>query len=176
MMKNGKEIGIFIVEDNEVFSQTLKSDIETSFVKLPVKVQSFGTGEACMKRFNEAKPQVVILDYHLNGKNPDAADGIKVLDWIKKENIDTNVIMLTQDDNIDIALKSFRHGASDYVVKSETVFRKINYSLLYQYKMMEANHNAARYKQILFVTVLCIIIVIGIVIAIQLINPSIINR
>ena len=56
-----------------------------------------------MEKFKEIKPQIVILDYHLNNRYPDAADGIQVLDWIKKENRDTNVVILTNDDNLEIA-------------------------------------------------------------------------
>src|ERR1017187_3516764 len=129
-MDTTNQTNIFIVDDNKIFTLALKADIENAFVDMPVKVQSFETGEKCMEKFKEEQPQVVILDYHLNSKYPDAADGITVLDWIKKENNETNVIILTVDDNIDIALKSFQHGASDYVVKTATQFKKINFSLL----------------------------------------------
>ena len=95
-----------------------------------------------MEKFKEKKPKVVILDYNLSCEYPNAADGLKVLDWIKKENSETNVIMLTSDDHIDIAVKSFKHGASDYVVKTETKFKKINYSLSNLFKMMEAKSEA----------------------------------
>src|ERR1035441_782872 len=129
-MSNKNQINIFIVEDNKVFALALKAGIETTFANMSVKIQLFETGELCMAKFKDEKPPIVILDYHLNGTNPDAVDGIKVLDWIKKENSATNVIMLTADDKIEIAIKSFHHGASDYVVKTETKFNKINYSLL----------------------------------------------
>jgi len=148
-MTKEKKINIFIVDDNKIFSIALKAQIETSFIKKPIKVYSFETGEACMKKFKEEEPQLVILDYHLNSNIPDAADGIKVLDWIKKKNSETNVIMLTSDDHIDIAVKSFKHGASDYVVKTETQFKKINYSLLNLFKMIEAKVEARRYKYII---------------------------
>ena len=60
-MNNKKRINIFIVDDNKVFTLALKADIESSFVNMPVKVHTFETGEACMEKFNEIKPQVVIL-------------------------------------------------------------------------------------------------------------------
>jgi len=142
---------------------------------LPVKVQSFVTGETCIETFKNEKPQVVILDYHLNSKYIDAADGIEVLDWIKKESPETNVIMLTVDDNIDIALKSFHHGASDFVVKSETQFRKINYSLLNLFKMLAAQTEARRYKNITVGIFLCVALLVGGIIAIQLIEPSLLK-
>ena len=175
-MNNKKRINIFIVDDNKVFTLALKADIESSFVNMPVMVHTFETGEACMEKFNEIKPQVVILDFHLTNKNSDENDSIKVLDRIKKENYHTNVIILTVDDNIEIALKSFRHGASDYVVKTETAFRKINYSLLHLFKMMEAKNDAKRYRRMVIGLVLCVAVVIIVVVAIQIFDPSYLNR
>lgn len=166
------QINIFIVDDNKIFSLALKGDIENTFVDLPVIIYLFETGEKCMEKFIEIRPQVVILDYNLNKKYPDAADGIKILDWIKKENKETNVIMLTNDDNIDIALKSFHHGASDYIVKSETQFKKINYSLLNLFKMMEANSYATKYKNLFVGILLCTALLVGAVIAIQVFNHT----
>lgn len=172
-MSHHPPINIFIVEDNKIFMLALKADIEQSFAKLPIKIHSFETGEACMKEFKNVQPQVVILDYHLNSHTPGAADGIKVLDWIKKENPNTNVIMLTSEDNIDIAVKSFQHGASDYVVKTETKFKKINYSLFNLFKMMVAQSTAKKYKSWLVTFLLCISVLIAGVVAIAIFYPNI---
>ena len=79
-MSTKNQINIFIVEDNEVFRMALKSDIENAFTKMPITIHSFETGEKCMDRFKREMPELVILDYHLNSKFPDAVDGIKVLD------------------------------------------------------------------------------------------------
>ncbi len=174
-MNKKNQINIFIVEDNKVFNLALKTDIETAFPNFPITIQSFETGEECMKKFKEEKPQVVILDYHLNSNFPNAADGIKVLDWIKKENDETYIIMLTSDDKIDIAISSFQHGASDYVVKTETKFRKINYSLFIIFKIMDAKKEARRLKRILIVLLLGIVFFIGGFIALQIFDPSILK-
>lgn len=102
-MKKTNQKTIFIVEDNKVFTLALKADIESAFKNMPINIQSFETGEECMEKFKDENPQIVILDYNLNSQYPDAVDGIKVLDWIKKSNSETNVIMLTGDDSLDIA-------------------------------------------------------------------------
>lgn len=174
MIKNN-EVDIFIVEDNNLFRMALKADIESTFTELKTNIHLFETGEACMGKFKEIKPQVVILDYNLDSKFPNAVDGIKVLDWIKKVNFETNVIMLTSEDNIEIALKSFHHGASDYVVKSETKFRKINYSLLNLFKMMTAKGDAKKYKNMALVLSLFISLLVGGMIAIQVLDPTLLK-
>jgi two-component system OmpR family response regulator len=172
-MNSKNKLSIYIVEDNEVFKLALKADIEATFKdRCDLKIKSFSTGEACMEKFKLENPQVVILDYHLDTKNPDAADGIKVLDWIKEVNPDTNVIMLTGDDNMDIALKSFHHHASDYVVKTETKFQKINYSLLNLIKNIEAKAETTIYKNMLVGVAVCAALLIGAGIAVLIIKPT----
>ena len=146
-METKSPINIFIVDDNKVFSLLMKSDLENNFKDKSIEIQLFETGEACMQKFMEEKPSVVILDYHLNTKYPDAADGIEVLDWIKKKNNETFVIMMTTNDNIDIAIKSFQHGAADYVVKTDTKFKKIAFSLLNYIKIMEAKNDSINYQR-----------------------------
>ncbi len=172
IVKAKNKINIFIVDDNKVFSMALKADIEDAFADLVIEIFTFETGEKCKRRFMQVMPELVILDYYLNSADFGAADGIKVLDWIKQENEETNVIMLTSDDHIDIALKSLKHGASDYIVKTETQFRKINYSLLNFFKMMEAKVEARRYKRILAALFICVALLIIGVTAIQIFMPS----
>jgi DNA-binding NarL/FixJ family response regulator len=172
ILKMKNEINIFIVDDNNVFTLALKADIANAFKTIPLKINIFETGEKCMEKFKEEKPDVVILDYYLNKKFQDAANGIKVLEWIKKENPDTHVIMLTSDDDIDVALKSFHSGAIDYVVKTETQFRKINYSLINVFKIMEAKRYEKRYKNLLVGVYVFIALIVGAVLAIRISEHS----
>ncbi len=174
-MSKKKETNIFIIEDNKLFTLALKADIEATFTKTPIRIHSFETGEASMDLFKEVKPEIVILDYHLNSKHPDAADGIKILDWIKNEDEETNVIMLTSDDNIDVAVKSLHHGAADYVVKSETKFKKINYSLRNLIKMREARSEAKLYKRLAIGMFLCIAVLACGIIVVQIFMPALIR-
>ena len=160
-------INIFIIEDNAVFRMALKADIELTFPNKPIAIHSFETGESCMEKFKEIKPEVVILDYHLNSRNPEAADGIRMLDLFKSENSQSNVIILTSDDDLEIALKSFHHGAYDYVVKSETKFKKINYSLFNLFSMMEAKKETNKYKYMVAVLFACVSLLVGVLVASQ---------
>jgi DNA-binding NtrC family response regulator len=96
----------------------------------------------------------------------------KQLDWIKKENHDMSVIILASDDHIDFAVKDFQHGGSDYVVKSETKFKKINYSIFNALKLLEARSEAKKYKRLAIGLFLSIaLIVIGVTV-VQFFMPS----
>jgi DNA-binding NtrC family response regulator len=171
-MSKKDHITIFIVEDNKIFSIALKADIERTFGKKPIHILSFETGEECMEVFKKDIPDIVILDYNLDSKNPSAANGIKILDWIKNENPDTDVIMLTSEDNIDVAVKSLTHGASDYVVKSETKFKKVNYSVANLMKMREAKSDASRYKVIAIGLFLSLVVIVVGVVVVQICLPG----
>ncbi|MDP2387799.1 MAG: response regulator [Bacteroidota bacterium] len=169
-MNKNKQINIFIVEDNKVFTLALKADIETTFSKMPIKIQSFETSEMCMEKFKEEIPQIVITDYHLNSKYPDAMDGIQLLDWIKKENSETSVVILTGDEDLNIALKAFHHGASDYVVKTETKFRKLNYSLANIFKIIDAKEEVKKNKNQVIGLIGALVLIAGVVLVTSLLR------
>lgn len=124
-MNTKKPINIFIVDDNKLFALTLKASIENDFKNMDINIHLFETGEMCMVEFITILPELVILDYSLNSKFHNAADGLQVLERIKKHCAETSVIMLTSNNHIDIALKSFNHGASDYIIKTKNQFEKI---------------------------------------------------
>lgn len=171
-MNKKRPIDIFIVEDNPTFLAALKADIESVFQNANIKVHSFITGEICMEKFRKIVPEVVIVDYHLNSRYPDAADGIKVLDWIKSVNEETYVMMLTSDDHVEVALRSFKHGATDYIVKSETKFKKINNSLFNIFLTMEAKRMARKYKRLKLALAASLGLLAGALIAIKIFSPA----
>jgi DNA-binding NtrC family response regulator len=167
-----KKINIFIIDDNNLFSLALRANIETTFKKLPIKIHLFEIGEKCKSMFKIIIPELVILDYNLNSDHPSASNGLKVLEWIKKENSKTRVIMLTSEDSVDIAVKSFQQGASDYVVKTMTQFNKINYSLKNMFKILEAKTKARKYKLQRIALFVCIAFLLGGIIIIQILSAS----
>jgi DNA-binding NarL/FixJ family response regulator len=112
---------LFLVDDDALFLKSLEIDfkLHTNFI-----VETFATGELCMANINH-KPDVIILDYYLDGIEKLAMNGIETLDKIKKANADIAVIMLSSQDKIDVAIDCMHHKATDYVVKSETAFIRL---------------------------------------------------
>lgn len=62
-------------------------------------------------------PDVIILDYYLDGIEATAMNGIETLDKIKAFNQDIPVVMLSSQDKIEVAVDCMHHRAFDYVVK-----------------------------------------------------------
>jgi CheY-like chemotaxis protein len=67
------------------------------------------------------KPDVIILDYHLDGIDKNAMNGIETLDKIKEYDSDIPVVMLSSQE-IDVAISCMHHKAFDYVVKVRPLF------------------------------------------------------
>ena len=78
---------------------------------------------------------MIILDYHLDGVDRDAINGIDTLDQIKAFNPDIPVVMLSSQDKIDVAINSMHHKAFDYVIKSETSFMRLQKNIENIFKM-----------------------------------------
>ena len=118
-MKN--KIKLFLVDDNVVFLRLL----EIEFLNHgDFDIETYTTGEQCVENLPN-KPDVIILDYLLDGVVRDVMNGIETLDKIKMYNPDIPVIMLSAQDKIDVAINCMHHAALDYVVKSETSFLRL---------------------------------------------------
>ena len=120
-MNSTKKIKLFLVDDDAVFLKSL----EIEFLEnADFSIETFASGEQCLENL-EHNPDVIILDYHLDGINKDAINGIETLDRIKIYNPEIPVIMLSSQDKIEVAVECMHHKAIDYVVKSETAFTRL---------------------------------------------------
>ncbi len=129
------KIKLCLVDDDVVFLKSL----EIEFLQhADFSIETFVTGESCLENLAH-NPDVIILDYHLDGVNKTAMNGIETLDRIKAYNPDIPVIMLSSQDKIDVAIKCMHHRAFDYVVKSETAFVRLQkiITTIFRYKKME---------------------------------------
>jgi len=119
---NKKTPTIFIVDDEPLLSEMLTDYLKDKYPGF--NIISFPTGEACLKSFYK-QPDAVVLDYHLNSKEKDAANGIDILKEIKKQNKAIPIIMLSSQESYGIAVKTIMYGAVHYVIKSQDAFEEI---------------------------------------------------
>ena len=117
-MTDRKKIKLFLVDDDVMYLKLLEIEFlqHAEFV-----IETYATGELCVANLSN-HPNLIILDYHLDGVDETAMNGIETLDRIKKFNPDIPVIMLSSQDKIEVAVDCMLHKASDYIVKSETAF------------------------------------------------------
>ena len=133
------KIKLFLVDDDALFLKSL----EIEFNHLGnFDIETFPTGEACIVNLTNL-PEIIILDYHLDGIEPNAMNGLDTLDQIKSFDANVPVIMLSSQDKIDIAINCMHHKAIDYVVKSETAFVRLQQVIdnIFKFKKMEKQLN-----------------------------------
>ena len=120
-MSTENKVKLFLVDDDKLFLKSLEIDFQQN---TNYTIETFTTGERCIAHLNHV-PDIIILDYNLDGIEKNAINGIETLDRIKESNPDIPVIMLSSQDNIDIAISSMHHSAVDYVMKNKTSFIRL---------------------------------------------------
>jgi two-component system, OmpR family, response regulator len=138
-MTKDTKIKLFLVDDDALFLKSL----EIAFLQqADFAIETYTTGELCLQQLS-LNPDVIILDYHLDGIDAKAMNGIETLDKIKAYNPDIPVVMLSSQDKIDVAVNCMHHRAFDYVVKSETAFVRLQkiITAIFSFKKMEKTLN-----------------------------------
>lgn len=120
-MQTENKIKLFLVDDDALFLKSLEIEFLDN---ADFEIKTFSSGELCLNSINE-NPDVVILDFHLDGITKGAINGLETLDKIKEFNEEIPVIMLSSQDKIEVAVECMLHKATDYVVKSETAFLRL---------------------------------------------------
>ena len=109
---------IFIVDSNWRLVTSLKEFLQRRFGP-SVHISTFTDGESCLKQVDE-KLHIVILNYLLKGKN-----GVEIMKSIKAINPETEVIMMSENEDVAKAIESFKGGATDFVVKGDRSWKRI---------------------------------------------------
>ena len=138
-MINSNKIRLFLVDDDAVYLKSLEIEFlhHADFI-----IETFVTGELCVANLFH-KPDIIILDYLLDGTQRMAMNGIQTLIKIKTFDDNIPVIMLSAQDKIDVAISCMHHKASDYVVKSETAFIRLKkiITAIFEFKKIDKQLN-----------------------------------
>lgn len=140
-------IKVLLVEDNEKISENI-----LEYFKNEMDIKNVYNGRDAIDYLELYDFDIIILDLML----PEI-DGMGVLNYMSKNNIDTAVIVLTAKEELGDKLKAFNLGANDYLTKpfymEELKVRiiailkslgKIKSSNLLQFKDMEVNMKTKR--------------------------------
>jgi signal transduction histidine kinase/FixJ family two-component response regulator len=99
---------ILIVDDEEDIREVL----EISLSDLGYEVYTAENGEEALRIIEEVNPPIVLTDIRMP-----IMDGIELLRKIKQENAEIEVIMITGHGDMDLAIKSLKYEATDFVTK-----------------------------------------------------------
>jgi len=118
-MARNNAFTVFIVDDDSKFTTMCQHYMDKNSV-YNLDIHAFATGEDCLAKMDELKPEVVVLDYYFDAVDEGAKNGMAVLDEIKAKHPTTHVVMISAQDNMETAIETVRRGATDYIIKSDT--------------------------------------------------------
>ena len=103
-----ERLDILLVDDE----QDIRDVLEVALADEGHAVFTAENGQEALAVFQEKHPAIVITDI----KMP-VMDGIELLQRIKRDAPDTEVIMITGHGDMDLAVKSLKHQATDFITK-----------------------------------------------------------
>ncbi len=99
---------LLLVDDEEDIRDVLQLPLED----LGYKVLTAENAETALAIFRKKKPAMVLTDIKMPGM-----DGIELLQEIKKDSPETEVIMITGHGDMSLAIKSLKYEATDFIIK-----------------------------------------------------------
>ena len=128
---------IAIVDDNQSFSLIL-SDYLLDECSLHSK--KYTNGNDFLSEYTANDDRIIILDFDFGKDN--GPNGLVILKKIKEINPIARVIMVSGQDNLEVAIETMRQGAVDYFIKTnKTVFPTIVCSILKLIELEKIRYN-----------------------------------
>lgn len=155
---------VYLVDDDEMY---LKTALHNLSQNRALDIVSFTGGEEALKAAESAskQPDIFVLDYFLNSDNPEATSGLEILKKLRAKKIDSDVIMLSGQENIDVAVNSVKYGAFDYVVKNKSAFIRVQNDIKRISKSRIKDKENKKLKKFIF----ALIVVLGILATLSII-------
>ena len=129
---------ILLIDDEEGIRKVLGITLED----IGYEVLSAENGEEALRLFRKTAPPIVLTDIKMPG-----IDGIQVLKTIKEESPDTEVIMITGHGDMELAIRSLKFDATDFITKPinddalEIALKRANEKITLRAKLKEYTEN-----------------------------------
>lgn len=101
---------IFLIEDDPFFGEALKYHLK---LNPDFEVYHFKSGKECISNLYQ-KPDIICLDFGL----PDIT-GDKLLKMIQETNDKIPIIIISGQEDIEVAVNFLKSGAKDYIIKND---------------------------------------------------------
>ncbi len=164
---NNNTKNIYLVEDNELFAQTVKMGLSR---EEDLTVTIFGTGEELLDYLDNRKgvPDIIVLDYLLNSFDRHAKNGAQILELLRlkyKDRIScAPIIMLSSSTDVKEAVDLLKKGAKDYILKDEAFLDNLTKSINNIIELKQLRMEMGNYKSQVHALKKRLIITLGVII------------
>lgn len=146
-------LNLFIVDDDPMVSMALSQHLTHRFGS-ELNITTFQSGKSALEKIT-SDTNMVILDLMLKGE-----DGNEILKSIKEISPRTEVVIFSSHFEMETAIRSFRNGATDYVLKGHKSGKKISslvfHALTYPLRVMVQEFGINKYVAMFLLTFIAI--------------------
>jgi signal transduction histidine kinase len=134
MKQDPKDRTILLVDDEE----DIRDVLSLSLADIGYTVHTAENGGTALNLFKRLQPLIVMTDIKMPGM-----DGIELLQRIKRENPDSEVVMITGHGDMDLAIRSLKNEATDFITKPinvdalEIALKRVNEKILMKRQLKE---------------------------------------
>ena len=112
---------IFVVDDDIIFHRLLSVTLEEIYPGMSF----FSNGESFLEKIsNGIVPDLVVLDFNLGSMT-----GLEILRKARKLCPDLKVVVLSAQEDVEVAVKVIKAGAYDYIVKNSDAMSNLKMSI-----------------------------------------------
>ncbi|KAB7727657.1 response regulator [Rudanella paleaurantiibacter] len=115
-MPHNYTLSIFIVDDDPFCQSLYEQQIRSLGYS---QITLFSDGQECLNHLTD-QPDIIFLDYRM-----EPLDGLEVLRKIKRFNPDIYPVIISGQDDLQVAVDALKYGAFDYIIKGENTLPKI---------------------------------------------------
>ena len=129
---------ILLVDDEP----DIRDVLSLSLADMGYQVYEAENGDEALRIFRDVQPSMVMTDIKMPGM-----DGIELLKKVKHENPETEVIMITGHGDMDLAIRSLKCEATDFITKPinvdvlELALRRVREKIFMRQKLQEYTEN-----------------------------------
>lgn len=107
---------VFLVDDDPFCRQLIEHAVRSCGYR---EVRAFDNGTACLDALTD-EPDIIFLDQMMG-----SVSGTDALKAIKRFNPDIYVVLVSGQQQVQVAVDSLKYGAFDYVVKDERLDERL---------------------------------------------------
>lgn len=113
-METSQKLNVFILNDNLEVAGKLRRYLKKRFGDV-LNISLFLNSRTCINMMYGHKVDMVVVDDYLYEKGSKGMSGVDVLKKIKDKSPGTEVVILTSDENVGLAVEAMKSGVREYI-------------------------------------------------------------
>src|SRR5688572_20976665 len=118
-----RALNVFILNDNVETAGKLRRYLVKRFGDR-LNISLFFNSKSCLRMIDNHVDLVVVDDY-LNGPGNTGRPGVEVLKRIKEDHPHTEVIVLSSNEDVGLAIEAYKSGAREYILNKKGAWHRI---------------------------------------------------